>query len=62
MRRVLQKTLELMAIAVTLVAGYLYFEELGRRWVFWVLALSVGFIAVGWIGRRRLLRLLRAPR
>jgi hypothetical protein len=51
--------LELLALAVTLVAGYLYLEEIGRLWLFWILVAAVVVIVVGWHGRRRIRRLLR---
>ena len=62
MPKMLQRTAELLAIAVTLVAGYFYLEELGRLWLFWALAALVILVMAGWYGRRRLRHMLRAVR
>jgi len=62
MPKMLQRTAELLAIAVTLVAGYLYLEELDRLWLFWALTALVILVMTGWYVRRRLRRLMRKPR
>ena len=54
-----RSALEILALVVTLVAGYLYFEELGRLWLFWILAAAVLAIVVSWHGRNRIRGLLR---
>lgn len=58
MSNLVRTTIELLAIAVGLVGGYFYLDELGRVWLFWVIAVLVIVIAVGWHGRRRIKRLL----
>lgn len=60
--RIGQRVAELLALAVGLVAGYLYLEELGRLWLFWLLALLVVGAVVAWHGRRRIRRLIRRLR
>ena len=60
--RIGQRVAELLALAVSLVAGYFYLEELGRRWLFWLLALLVVGAVVAWHGRRRIGGLLRRLR
>ena len=62
MPKMLQRTAELLAVAVTLVAGYLHLEELGRLWLFWALAVMVILVMAGWYGRRKLRRLMRKLR
>lgn len=59
MSRAARRAVEVLAIAVSLVAGYLYLEELGRLWLFWLLAGSVAGAVMMWHGRRRLRALVR---
>lgn len=58
MSKLVRTIIELFAVAVGLVGGYLYFDELGRVWLFWILAALVILIALGWRGRHRIARLL----
>jgi hypothetical protein len=60
MPNLLKRTVELLALAVTLVAGFLYFEERGRLWLFWVLAALAVLTVAGWQARRNLRRWVRA--
>lgn len=60
--RIGRSVLEVLALALTLVAGYLYLDELGRLWLFWILAAVVVVVVVGWHGRRRIRGLLRRIR
>ncbi len=62
MTRIGRSILEVLALAVTLVAGYLYLDELGRLWLFWIVAAAVVVVVVGWHGRRRIRRLSRLNR
>ncbi|MCJ7726180.1 MAG: hypothetical protein MUP76_07320 [Acidimicrobiia bacterium] len=59
MSRMARTVIELLALAVGLVAGYLYMDELGRSWLFWLLALGIVAIVVLWHARRRLQRWIR---
>jgi hypothetical protein len=54
--------IESLALAVTLVAGYLYLDELGRPWLFWALALEAAVLVLAWRGRGRIRRALRRLR
>jgi uncharacterized membrane protein YfcA len=60
--RIGRRVFEVLALAVTLVAGYLYLDELGRVRLFWILAAVVAVMVVGWHGRRHIRRMLRRPR
>jgi len=57
--RIGKSVAELLAVAVGLVAGYFYLEELGRLWLFWLLAVLVVAVVVVWHGRRRIGGLIR---
>ncbi|MBU1227482.1 MAG: hypothetical protein KJ698_09795 [Actinobacteria bacterium] len=59
MSRMVRTVIEMLALAVGLVGGYLYLGELGRGWLFWLLALGVVVVVIGWHGRRRLKRWAR---
>ncbi|MCB2225016.1 MAG: hypothetical protein KQH83_12705 [Actinobacteria bacterium] len=62
MATISRSALEMLALAVTLVAGFFYFDELGRPWLFWMLSAAVAVFIVGWRGRRRVHRLLQRLR
>jgi hypothetical protein len=60
--RAAKRAIDLLALAVTLVAGYLYLDELGKLWLFWTLAGVVIVAVAAWYGRRKLRRFLRRLR
>ena len=62
MPKMLQRAVELPAVAVILVAGYLCLEGLDRLWLFWALTAMVILVMASWYGRRRLRRLTRGVR
>lgn len=59
MSQMARTVIELLALAIGLVGGYLYLEELGRLWLFWLLAGCIAVTVVGWHGRRRIRKLVR---
>jgi hypothetical protein len=57
--QVARRAIELLALSVSLVAGYLYLEELSLIWLFWLLSIGVSAVVIAWHGRCRLRRMSR---
>lgn len=49
-----KRAVELLALSVSLVAGYFYLEELGLIWLFWLLWIVVVAVVIGRHSRLRL--------